>query len=48
MLFFTFIFDIRKKKKYLLSHIENMDETPVMFDMVGNKTIDVKGKKRFT
>ncbi|GFW10555.1 pogo transposable element with KRAB domain [Trichonephila clavipes] len=35
----------RKQKKYLLSYFGNMDETPVTFDMIGNKTIDLKGTK---
>lgn len=43
--FQKYIIDLRKQKNYLMSHIGNMDETPVMFDMIGNKTIDVKGVK---
>ncbi|GFX21239.1 pogo transposable element with KRAB domain [Trichonephila clavipes] len=35
----------RKQKKYLLSNIGNIDETPLMFDMIGNKIIDMKGTK---
>ncbi|GFU60735.1 pogo transposable element with KRAB domain [Trichonephila clavipes] len=33
---------LRKQKKYLLSYFGNMDETPVTFDMIGNKTTDMK------
>ncbi|GFT54145.1 hypothetical protein TNCV_3562801 [Trichonephila clavipes] len=37
--FQKYVIGFRKQKKYLLSHIGNMDETPVTFDMIGNKTI---------
>ncbi|GFX46653.1 pogo transposable element with KRAB domain [Trichonephila clavipes] len=43
--FQKYVIGLRKQKKYLLSHIGNMDETPVTFDMIGNKTIDMKGTK---
>ncbi|GFY27422.1 pogo transposable element with KRAB domain [Trichonephila clavipes] len=43
--FLKYVIGLRKQKKYLLSHIGNMDETPVTFDMIGNKTIDMKGTK---
>ncbi|GFW89476.1 pogo transposable element with KRAB domain [Trichonephila clavipes] len=43
--FQKYVIGLRKQKKYLLSHIGNMDETPVAFDMIGNKTIDMKGTK---
>ncbi|GFS75306.1 pogo transposable element with KRAB domain [Trichonephila clavipes] len=43
--FQMYIIGFRKQKKYLLSHIGNMDETPVTFGMIGNKTIDMKGTK---
>lgn len=33
------------KTKYLLSQIGNMDETPVMLDVIGNKKVDVKETK---
>ncbi|GFU73220.1 HTH CENPB-type domain-containing protein [Trichonephila clavipes] len=48
--FQKYVIGLRKQKKYLLSHIENMDETPEMFDMIGNKSIDMKKKeqKQFT
>ncbi|GFS99712.1 HTH CENPB-type domain-containing protein [Trichonephila clavipes] len=43
--FQKYVIGLRKQKKYLLPHIENMDETPVTFDMIGNKTIDMKRTK---
>ncbi|GFX48072.1 HTH CENPB-type domain-containing protein [Trichonephila clavipes] len=43
--FQKYVIGLRKQTKYLLSHIGNMDETPVTFDMIGNKTIDMKGTK---
>ncbi|GFX28446.1 pogo transposable element with KRAB domain [Trichonephila clavipes] len=43
--FQKYVIGFQKQKKYLLSHIGNMDETPVTFDMIGNKTIDMKGTK---
>ena len=43
--FHKFIINQRKKHQYPLSHIGNMDETPLNFDMLGNKTVDVKGVK---
>ncbi|GFU76721.1 pogo transposable element with KRAB domain [Trichonephila clavipes] len=43
--FQKYVIGLRKQKKYLLSHIGNMDETPVTFDMIRNKTIDMKGTK---
>ncbi|GFX14968.1 pogo transposable element with KRAB domain [Trichonephila clavipes] len=43
--FQKYVIKLRKQKKYLLSHIGNMDETPVTFDMIGNKTIDMKRTK---
>ncbi|GFW84011.1 pogo transposable element with KRAB domain [Trichonephila clavipes] len=43
--FQKYVIGLRKQKKYLLSHIGNIDETPVTFDMIGNKTIDMKGTK---
>lgn len=43
--FQKYVINLRRQKEYLLSQIGNMDETPVMFDMTGNKTIDVKGTK---
>ncbi|GFV06045.1 pogo transposable element with KRAB domain [Trichonephila clavipes] len=36
---------LRKQKKYLLSHIGNMDETLVTFHIIENNTIDKKGTK---
>ncbi|GFS88623.1 HTH CENPB-type domain-containing protein [Trichonephila clavipes] len=47
--FQKYVIGLRKQKKYSLSHIGNMDETPLTLDMIGNKTIDNKGtQKRFT
>ncbi|GFW64795.1 HTH CENPB-type domain-containing protein [Trichonephila clavipes] len=43
--FQKYVIGLRKQKKYLLSHIGNMDETPVTFGMIGSKTIDMKGTK---
>ncbi|GFX66183.1 pogo transposable element with KRAB domain [Trichonephila clavipes] len=43
--FQKYVIGLRKQKKYLLSHIGNMDESPVTFEMIGNKTIDMKGAK---
>ncbi|GFT97623.1 pogo transposable element with KRAB domain [Trichonephila clavipes] len=43
--FQKYVIGLRKQKKYLLSQIGNMNETPVTFDMIGNKTIDMKGTK---
>ncbi|GFT92182.1 pogo transposable element with KRAB domain [Trichonephila clavipes] len=43
--FQKYVIGLRKQMKYLLSHIGNMDETPVKFDMIGNKTIDMNGTK---
>ena len=41
--FHHFIIQLRKKYKFPLSHIGNMDETPMNFDKLGNKTVDLKG-----
>ena len=38
--------DLRKEYDFILGDIGNMDETPVFFDMVGNRTVNVKGKNR--
>ncbi|GFS57486.1 pogo transposable element with KRAB domain [Trichonephila clavipes] len=43
--FQKYVIGFRKQKKCLLSHIGNMHETPVTFDKIGNKTIDMKGTK---
>jgi len=43
--FQRFMINQRKKHNYLLSNIGNMDETPMNFDMVGNRTISSKGEK---
>lgn len=36
---------LRKEKNFDLSHIGNMDETPVFFDLPSNYTVDSKGAK---
>ena len=46
--FLRFIIKLRKSKKYDLSEIGNMDETPIWLDMPGNYTIDPKGTKTVT
>ena len=43
--FHKFVIDERKKFEFCLSQIGNMDETPMYFDMPGNKTVDFKGSK---
>ena len=42
--FFKYVIDLRKEYDFSLGDIANMDETPMFFDMVGNRTVDVKGK----
>ena len=42
--FHSFVINERKKMDFELSQIGNMDETPMFFDMPGNRTVDVKGK----
>ena len=42
--FFKYVIDLRKEYDLSLGDIGNMDETPMFFDMVGNRTVDVKGK----
>lgn len=43
--FHTFIINQRKQINFELSQIGNMDETPMCFDLPGNRTIDSKGKR---
>ncbi|CAG8832920.1 7784_t:CDS:2, partial [Gigaspora margarita] len=43
--FYKVVTELREEKSYELGNIFNMDETPVWFDMVGNFTINPKGKK---
>ena len=43
--FHKFVIDLRRKHQYPLKMIGNMDETPVFFDMVGNKTVNQAGEK---
>ena len=44
--FQKFIISSRKDYDYPLSAIGNMDETPMTFDLPGNRTVEVKGCKR--
>ena len=37
--------DLRNSYEFDLGSIWNMDETPMLFDMPGNRTVDVKGAK---
>ena len=43
--FHKFVIDLCQKHQYSLKMIGNMDETPVFFDMVGNKTVNEAGEK---
>ena len=43
--FHRFVIGMRQKHQFSLSCIGNMDETPLNFDMMGNRTVDVKGTK---
>ena len=43
MNFHKFMIDLRKSQQFHLIAIGNMDETPMLFGMPGNKTVDVKG-----
>ena len=43
MNFHKFVIDLRKGQQFYLGAIGNMDETPMFFDMPGNRTVDVKG-----
>ncbi|CAG8498365.1 42183_t:CDS:2 [Gigaspora margarita] len=43
--FYKVVTELREEKSYELGNIFNMDETLVWFDMVGNFTINPKGKK---
>jgi len=42
--FHTFIINPRKQNNFELSQINNMDETPMCFDLPASRTIDSKGK----
>ena len=46
--FHKFVLDARKKNGFEISHIGNMDEVPLTFDVPSNKTVDVKGAKTIT
>ena len=43
--FHRFVIQMRRLREYPLSHIGNMDETAVYFDMPGNSTLHHKGDK---
>ena len=43
--FHKFVTDDRKQHAYGLGHIGNMDETPIMFDLLGNRTVNQIGAK---
>lgn len=43
--FQKFVIDLRKEQKFDLCHIGNMDETPMFFDMLSNRTVDRIGAK---
>ena len=43
--FHRFVIDLRKNNDYDLSCIANMDETPVFFDLPGNRTVHPTGDK---
>ena len=43
--FHRFIIGMRKRNQYPLSCIGNMDETPLNFDMVAGRTVDIKDAK---
>ena len=43
MNFHKFVIDLRKGQQFHRRAIGNMDETPMFFDMPGNRTVDVKG-----
>ena len=40
-----FIINNRKKHQFELSEIGNMDETPMTFDSLGNRTVSARGEK---
>lgn len=46
--FHKFVMNERKLYDYPLISIGNMDETPMTFDMPGNRTVNVKGAKTVT
>ena len=43
--FQRFIIKLRKRHNYELGQIGNMDETPMTFDLPGNRTVHAKGEK---
>lgn len=43
--FHRFVIELRKRHNYDLGHIGNMDETPMTFDLPGNRTVHAKGEK---
>jgi len=46
--FHKYNIEIRKEHEFELGAIGNMDETPMFFDMPGNRTVDVKGTHTVT
>ena len=46
--FHKYVLDARKKNRFEISQIGNMDEVPLTFDVPSNKTVDVKGAKIIT
>jgi hypothetical protein len=43
--FQRFVIKLRKRHNYKLGQIGNMDETPMTFDLPGNRTVHAKGEK---
>jgi hypothetical protein len=46
--FHRIVINARKKEKFELSQIANMDEVPLTFNVPSNKTADSKGAKSIT
>lgn len=46
--FHKYVINARKETDYELGQIGNMDEVPLTFDVVSNRTVDVKGSKTIT
>ena len=42
--FFKYVINFRKEYDFSLGDFGDMDETPMFFNKVGNRTVDVKGK----
>ena len=45
ILFQSFVIKRREARSYSLSLIANMNETPMFFDIIGNRTVNQKGEK---